>query len=432
VVDEILGIRITLADSDVTGTWLVSLVILSVYVHCGSRRSIFQRLRAKKYSEDSKRNNTRTTQAATMDKYNNIGCLFRSRSCRNSGRNNIGSDIFAWSCSWLAVCPDQVTISTNLVSRIGKCLLLICSSNGCLNKKERCKMYIRKVLFISKLLLALVLGYVVIITLVPEQKEKNSTPASVRGSNATSVNKATRSSDLSPKDYSEIIEGNPFDSSGQTPSSGKWTSTVYQHSISEELGLALSGTVSGRSEIARAIIKDLKTGTLDLYKIDQNVAGARIESIEENAVVLVCDGQRTILKLNIASSGSNNNTQLSSPQTINGMSKVAKADLSTKKANTNTITKIGYVEAVLNKAAIEPYFVDGQVEGLQITGLENLNIAKNFGLILKNRDVIRSVNGHRLTNKQKAYQVFKKAKSQPTIDIDLLRDNNTKKLSFSM
>jgi len=95
-------------------------------------------------------------------------------------------------------------------------------------------MYIRKVLFISKLALVLVLGYVVIITLVPEQKEKNSTPASVRGGNAASVNQAMRSSDLSPKDYSEIIKSNPFDSSGQIAGSGKWTSTAYQQSVSKE------------------------------------------------------------------------------------------------------------------------------------------------------------------------------------------------------
>jgi type II secretion system protein C len=287
-------------------------------------------------------------------------------------------------------------------------------------------MYIRKVLLVSKLALALVLGYVVIITLVPEHKEKSSTPASALGDGAVRVNQVTGSMELSLEDYSEIIKSNPFDSSGQTASSGKWSSMAYQYSVSEELGLALSGTVSGSSEVARAIIKDLKTGALDLYKIDQTVAGARIESIEENAVVLVCNGQRTILKLNITSSGSNDNTQLSPSQTANEMSKVAKADVPAKNAQ----TKIGYVEAVLNNAAIEPYFVDGQVEGLQITGLENLSIAKNLGL--KNRDVIRSVNGHQLTNKQKAYQVFKKAKSQPTIDIDLLRDNNTKKLSFSM
>ncbi len=288
-------------------------------------------------------------------------------------------------------------------------------------------MYIRKALFISKLTLALALVYVVIITFVPGRKEKNSTPAFVRGGSTTSV-KATRLSDLTPKDYSEIIEGNPFDSLGQTAGSGKWTSTSYQHSISEDLGLELSGTISGRTEIARAIIKDIKTGALDLYKIDQTVAGARIESIEENAVVLNCDGQRMVLKLNIASSGGNN--QLSPTQASNEMSNVAKADMSPNKAITNTQTKIGYVEEVLNNAVIEPYPANGRIEGLQITGLENLSIAKNLGL--KNRDIIRSVNGHRLTSKQKAYQVFKKAKSQPAIDIELLRNNNNKKLSFTM
>jgi type II secretory pathway component PulC len=297
-------------------------------------------------------------------------------------------------------------------------------------KEERNKMYIRKVLFISKLALTFVLGYVVITILWPEHKEESSTPASALGDGAVRANQVTGSMELSLDDYSEIIKSNPFDSSGQTASSAKLSSMAYQYSVSEELGLALSGTVSGSPEVARAIIKDLKTGALDLYKIDQTVAGARIESIEDNAVVLVCDGQRTVLKLNIAQSGSNNNTQLSPSQTANEMSKVAKAALSTKKANTNTQTKIGCVEAVLNNAAIEPYTVDGQVEGLQITGLENLSIAKDLGL--ENRDVIRSVNGHRLTNKQKAYQVFKKAKSQSAIYIDLLRDNNTKKLSFSM
>ena len=282
-------------------------------------------------------------------------------------------------------------------------------------------MYIRKVLFISKLTLAIVLGYVVIRTLLPEPAENGSTPTSVQGGDTASVNQAMRSPDLSPKDYSDIIKSNPFDSFGQMAGQGKWSSAAYRQSVSKELGLALSGTVTGSPEVARAIIKDLKTGVLDLYKVNQKVAGARIESIEENAIVLVCDGQMTVLKLNVADSS----RQLPSPKIPNGTSNVVKADLPAKRAQ----TKIRYVAAVLNNATIEPYSVDGQVEGLQITGLENIN-TKDFGL--KNRDVIRSVNGHRLTSKQKAYQVFKKAKSRPAIDIEMLRDNNTKKLSFSM
>jgi type II secretory pathway component PulC len=287
--------------------------------------------------------------------------------------------------------------------------------------KERAKMYTRKALFLSKLVLALVLGYVIITILLPEHKESGSTPSSALGGGLMRLNQATGSMELSPEDYSEIIKSNPFGSSVQMGGAGGWSSADYQ-SVSEELGLALSGTVTGSPEVARAIIKDLKTGALELYKLDQTVAGVRIESIEENAVVLVCDGQLTVLKLNIADSSG----QLSSPQTPNETSNIVKADLPAKNAQ----TEIGYVEAVLNNAAIEPYSVDGQVEGLQITGLENINIAKDLGL--KNRDVIRSVNGHRLTSKQKAFQIFKKAKAQPAIEIDLLRDNNTKKLSFSM
>ncbi len=85
---------------------------------------------------------------------------------------------------------------------------------------------------------------------------------------------------------------------------------------------------------------------------------------------------------------------------------------------------------MLTKAVIEPYMIDGQVEGLKITGLENIRVAEDLGL--KNGDIIRTVNGHRLTSKQKAYQIFKKARSQEAMNIELLRKNETKTLSFSL
>src|SRR4030042_2184161 len=286
-------------------------------------------------------------------------------------------------------------------------------------RKERTKMYIRKVLFISKLLLALVLGYVIFITLMPENKEKTITADSVQGGEASGLKEQIQSSDLSSKDYTEIIKSNPFDSSGQTAGAGKWSSAAYQ-SVSEELGLALSGTVTGSSEVARAIIKDLKTGSLELYKVGQIVAGARIESIEENAIVLVSDGQMTLLKLNIANSGSQ------STQHPGEISTVAKNDSATNKGQIN----VQNVEALLSDTVIKPYSGDGRV-GLQITELEKINKAKNLGL--KNGDVLLSVNGHQLSSKQKAFQVFKKAKTQRGIpDIELLRDGKVKKLSFPM
>ena len=84
----------------------------------------------------------------------------------------------------------------------------------------------------------------------------------------------------------------------------------------------------------------------------------------------------------------------------------------------------------MNKVVIEPYTLDNQTEGLKITGLENMKAMQGLGL--KNGDIIRMVNGHQLTSKQKAYQILKKAKSQSDINLELSRDGKTKKLSIGL
>ena len=168
-----------------------------------------------------------------------------------------------------------------------------------------------------------------------------------------------------------------------------------------------------------------------MYKTGQTVANARITSIDKDTVTLVHNGERKILRLNITQSGSysSDNTQTSSPQTIN-KSGAVRTDLSTQKIGTDVRTEIECVEAVLSKADIKPYAVDDQIEGLRITGLENISEAKELGL--KNGDIIRMVNGHRLTDKQKAFQIFKKARSQASVSMELLRDNKTKTLTFPL
>jgi len=284
-------------------------------------------------------------------------------------------------------------------------------------------LYIRKVLFISRLALVLVLSFVVVKTvLLPKDIEANLAPASAMGRNRVRGNETITPPDFSLPDYAQIVERNPFGTSGKR---GPMANLIaFDHSVSKELGLALLGTVSGNPAVARAIIKDLKTGVLDLYRMGQTVASARIESIDKDAVILLHNEQRKILRLNTAQS------QAPSSRTINKNSYPVRTDLPTRGTDTDLQAEIGPVEAILKQAVIEPYVAEGQIEGLRITGLENIKAAKDLGL--KNGDVIRVVNGHRLTNKQQAYQVLKKARSQPAINLELLRGNETKKLSFAL
>jgi len=294
--------------------------------------------------------------------------------------------------------------------------------------KRQDRLYIPKALVIGKLALVFVLGYVATsIVLFPKHQEAGLGPTQVLGRDRVHANEMTSPPELSLEDYTEIIERNPFGGSS------KWASIANgsKHSVSEELGLALFGTISGNPVVARAIIKDLKTGVLDVYITGQTVGDARIESIDTDAVILTHNGERIILRLNITQSGSysSDNTQTSSPQTIN-KSGAVRTDLSTQKIGTDVRTEIGRVEAVLSKANIKPYAVDDQIEGLRITGLENISEAKELGL--QNGDIIRVVNGHRLTDKQKAFQIFKKARSQASVSMELLRDNETKTLTFPL
>ena len=95
---------------------------------------------------------------------------------------------------------------------------------------------------------------------------------------------------------------------------------------------------------------------------------------------------------------------------------------------TKVRTKIRCVEAILKNAVIEPYHNNGQIEGLRITGLGRILAARD--LLLKNGDIIRAVNGHPLNSKRQAYKIFKRARTRPTMVVDLLQDGEAKVLLF--
>ena len=291
-------------------------------------------------------------------------------------------------------------------------------------------MYKHKALLIIKLALVLILGYVVITSvLMPQHTGEIFEPSSAVGTDNITAVEPTSSPDIPVEDYSAIVEQDIFGSSLRTNKSLQGDNGVSPAlSAEEELGIALLGTVAGSPEISRAIIKDLETNELSLYKIGDTVATAHIESIEKDVVVLLHQGQRKILKL-----GTRESKRQDIDSAQGALSRNAAQGVETNppaKSQSTVGDKLRDIEIMLTKAVIEPYTIDDQVEGLRITGLENIRGAEEIGL--KNGDIIRTVNGHRLTSKQKAYQIFKKARSQEAMNIELLRDNETKTLSFSL
>ena len=284
----------------------------------------------------------------------------------------------------------------------------------------------RKILFLINLVLILLLGCVVVKTVLKHDSPGNtSSVQAVPNGNSLSETSGP-AVQLSRKNYDDIVARNLFDVAKPSTAIGEsaeQNQTISTEQLGElELNLVLQGTVAGPDDIARAIIRNLSTKKTNLYKTGDIVAGARIVGIKKDAVILLCRGQKKILKLSTYKSPTSQNSKNKLVS-----SQPAKAD---KKPKTKSQIRNEFLEDFLETAQIEPYVVDDQPQGLKITGLEKVEMAELLGL--KNGDIIQVVNNQKLTNKQKAFQVFKKAATQPYLDIELLRNDRPKTLSFPM
>ncbi|MGD8786316.1 MAG: type II secretion system protein N [Phycisphaerales bacterium] len=279
----------------------------------------------------------------------------------------------------------------------------------------------------------MVLCIVIVKTIIiPQHPGGIFTPVTAAGTENVPGNGIGNSTEATAKDYSDIVKQNIF--GGMDLSHMKDSqSNISDNTISlaeEELGLELVGTISGNATVSRALIQDTKTRQLGLYKTGQNIANAHINSIEDNAVILLHDGRRKMLTLKRGGKQNRTDIQTLPSKTTNQINKATRPILRGNNPPATIPTRAKHMAEILSKAVFEPYIVNDQVEGLKITGLEKIPVPKMFGL--KNGDVILEVNGNRLTSKQKALQVFKKAKAQEAINLELFRNGETKELLLTL
>jgi len=226
-------------------------------------------------------------------------------------------------------------------------------------------------------------------------------------------------------DYTSITSKNLFSGNDRdnevNPSLQTQKNDTKVMTTPPKLDLELQGTFVGLPQFTSAMIKDNANGTLDSYKTGNFVGGARIVKIEKNAVVLDRNGQEYVLKINNTNSNSivKQNNSIQVDQNTGPTLNLPKMSVTVKNQ---------LIEDILSNARIEPYLVNQEPQGLKITELANVKNAKLLGL--KDGDVIRLVNGQLITNKQKAFQVIRKARTQPFLDVEIQRDSVSKTISF--
>jgi len=207
----------------------------------------------------------------------------------------------------------------------------------------------------------------------------------------------------------------------QTSVASELTETATEPADSK---LLLVGAIAGSSSDAGALIKNRESNTLRIYKTAQQIDGGYIEKIEKNRVVVLSEGRRYELKLAVdrpesvtAQITTSNKNWLSTAEQSRSQPPASDTVLTTTRSPIPQ-TPLGSLEMVLREAKLEPCYLQNEVQGLTIAGMENVPVAGRMNL--RNGDVIHSVNGHQLVSKQQAWQVLKKARSEDTIDIEVL------------
>ena len=292
---------------------------------------------------------------------------------------------------------------------------------------------IPRILLITNIVLLVIMGYIVAGFIFGNDSGQS---AIVEPISTTDGEKNALSKDSVPVDNPDIIiERNIFGSSGWSSAKQDPEQETKENSISVlKAQLRLLATVAGDEEVACAVIENVKTKVQDLYKIGDIIEGTRIERIDRNRIVLINEGQREVLNLYVAD-GVSDRVEKSSEPVIARKPSAAEAVkiISPTEREINKkafLARVGGMEAILKTVEVAPYLEDGQEKGVRITGLENLSMARFIGF--ENGDVIQNINGSTVTNRRKAFQILRKARSQSSINIQLLRGQQEKKLSFGI
>lgn len=296
-------------------------------------------------------------------------------------------------------------------------------------------MNFRKILLATNLTLVLIIGYAVVKAVLMEDKPEGAFAFDTEVAENNTLPEPAPAQPSSGRNYDEIARRKLFatnEPSANVPATAKPSQPAYPKSpVLWKRDYVLRATFAGPSLISRAIIQDVSARTTDSYKIDDVIYEAgngspavRLEAVKKNAVVLTCNGQRRILRLR------GNKTPSVSDKKKSRKASSSKPVAVIKKPLSRVRLRNEFIEDFFNTARIEPYMVDGKIQGLRLKELDKI---KNSHLIgLRNGDVIQIINGQELTSKQKAFQVLKKAMTQPHLNIEFIRDKKQKTLSFPM
>jgi general secretion pathway protein C len=216
--------------------------------------------------------------------------------------------------------------------------------------------------------------------------------------------------------YNVISERNLFGTKGEEV---KERDIDLENLEETDLNLTLLGTVVRGGELDYAVIEEKDKRKQGLFRVGDEVAGAKISRIMRSKVVLSVNGRDEILIME-------------EPGAKSTGRELAAATPATKSSINVTKEEIdGALEdmsKILTEARVRPYFSEGEADGFMISRIKNGSIFQKMGI--RNGDIIQGVNSEPIKSPEDMLELYKGLKSGAQITLNIKRRGKEETLEY--
>jgi general secretion pathway protein C len=188
--------------------------------------------------------------------------------------------------------------------------------------------------------------------------------------------------------------------------------------------LEVRGTVAGGAKYGFAVIENKAEKKQRLYKVGDNLSGARIVRIMRNAIALDVNGQEQILKVPETSERS-----ILPPGSPSGPSPIASSDKTITIDRKDIDSSLKDMGTILSQAVVRPYFTGGVQDGFMISNIKSGSIYQRIGFV--DGDVIQGINDRKLTTGDDMMELYNSFKSASNLALQVKRQGRQEIFNYT-
>lgn len=195
------------------------------------------------------------------------------------------------------------------------------------------------------------------------------------------------------------------------------------------LNLKLRGVIAGGTENSCALIEDPTTKEQKLYKLHDEINGAKIIKIEGFRVILRRKGSDEMLVL---FEGTDTEKREVMQRTVkNGLSGIEKIGENRYRLEKEEVAEIlDDLSNFMSQLRVTPHLRKGEAQGFRISNIKRGSFVQKIGL--RNGDIIREVNGENINNPERVLEFYSQLKTKGTFSLAIERNRKKQTLFYEV